>query len=132
MKQEQSLIEEQVKEDDISNPQPSPLGKRKINSSIFLFPKKQRSIKRRCTSWQIKAAEYLKEELIRAWLLNPWSFWSTGEGSYRNCIRATLIKDPALERMRLMVAHLWLVWEENRRAELDKIKAIRALGLVLK
>jgi len=133
-KQQNWTLREQAKEDDIikhakglSYPQLSPFGKRKINSSISLVPEKQHSIKRRCTSWQIKAAEYLKEELIRAWLLNPWSFWTPGEGSYRNCIRATLInhrlKDPPLERMRLVVAQLWLVWEENRRAELDKINA---------
>lgn len=74
----------------------------------------------------MQAAEYLKEELISAWLLNPWSFWSPGEGSYRNCIKATLInhgqKNSPLEQMRQMVAHLWLVWEENQQAELDQIE----------
>ncbi len=113
---------------EISRPQLKPLEKRKFSFSISLVPEKQqRSMKRRCTSWQIKAAEYLKEDLISAWLLNPWSFWSPGKGRYRDCISATLInhgrKSPPLERMRLMVAHLWLVWEGNQQAELDKIDA---------
>ena len=115
------------KDEIISHSQLNTSGKRKINSSIVLGSKEQRAIKRRCTSWQIQAAEYLNEELINAWLLNPWTFWSPGEGNYRTCIKATVInkgrKDPPLERMRLMVAYLWLGWEENQQAEFDNIDA---------
>lgn len=116
------------KEDEITkSDQLNTFGKRKINFSILPVPKEQRAIKRRCTSWQIQAAEYLKEELVSAWLLNPWTFWSPGEGSYRTCIKATVInkgrKDPPLERMRLMVAYLWLGWEKNQQAEFDNIDA---------
>jgi len=120
--------EDDMKHDkEISHSQLNPLGKRKINFSIDPVPEKQRSVKWRCTSWQIKAAEFLTEEVLSAWLLNPWSFWSLREGNYINCIRVTLInhglKDSHVHRIRRMIAHLWLIWEENPQAELDKINA---------
>lgn len=99
--------------------------KRKSIPTISERAKRSRTVKR--PSWQIEAAEFLKEELISAWSLNPWSFWSPGEGNYKNCIKVTLTnrgpKNSHLQRMRLMVARLWLVWERNRRAELGKFNA---------